>query len=452
MATLSRSHKIRLTPTPEQEEYFRRAAGVRRFVYNWGLQTWQEQYAQYKAGQRNKAPTANSLKKDFNAIRHQQFPFTEEVTKCVIEGAFDDLGKAFSHFFLKRAKYPKWKKKQKSRDSFYLSNDKFDFGDHWVQVPKLGDFVVGQRELHGEPITKRGNRKKALGKVNLSENFRYVTEHTPTEQEKPRHTRKYILSPHVKILGATIGREADWWFISIQVELELDFSPVTGSAVGIDLGFIRLATLSDGKEFENQKPLRHLLQQQRFLNKQLARREKGSKNWHKTKLKVARLHYRITCIREDSLHKISYELAETYGFMGMEDLNGAGMMRNHKRALSAVDASLGKLARYIQTKATRHGTIVQRVGRFFPSTKMCHKCGHLWHDITEKDRVYVCQNPECRWSGDRDWNAAITILIEALRLAWLSERISDEFTVSAVAGTGLDGDAKLSLWRQRKTG
>ncbi len=87
-----------------------------------------------------------------------------------------------------------------------------------------------------------------------------------------------MLSPTIKIQSATISREANWWYLSMQVDLAIDFGPIAGPAVGIDLGFIRLATLSTGKEFENQKPLRHLLLQQRYLNKQLARREKGSKN------------------------------------------------------------------------------------------------------------------------------------------------------------------------------
>ena len=206
MGILSRAHKIRLHPTPEQEEYFRRAAGVRRFTYNWGLKTWQEWYQEYTEGKRDKKPTALDLKKAFNAIRHAQYPFTDEVTKCVIEGAFDDLGKAFSNFFARRARYPKPRKKGKSTDSFYLANDKFTFGDHWVQVPKLGDFLVGQHEHQGEKVRRRGPMKKVLGMVNMAENFRYVQEHIPTENEKPRHTRKYVLSPQVKIIGATISR------------------------------------------------------------------------------------------------------------------------------------------------------------------------------------------------------------------------------------------------------
>lgn len=416
MATCIKAHKIRLHPTLEQAAYFRRAAGTRRFVFNWGLAHWQQQYAEYQAGKRDKPPTALDLKKHFNALRGQEFPWTYDVTKCVIEGAFDDLGKAFKHFFAGRARYPKFKKKGKSRDAFYLANDKFTLGDHRVQAPVLGDFLVKQREQHWESIRGRAKLKASLGWVNLAENLRYVTHHTPTANEKPRHTRKLVVSPRVKILGATIGREADWWYLSVQVEIAQDTRPVNGPAVGVDLGFLRLATLSDDTRFENQKPLRRLWGKVRYLCQQLARRQKGSKNREQTKRHLARLYHRIAAMREDSHHKISHYLAEHYGFIGLEDLHVRGMMKSHKRALSAADAALGKLARYIETKAGAHGTVVQRVSRWFPSTKRCHQC-HQEREITEAERIYVCFNPACGWEGDRDLNAALNILEEAVHLA-----------------------------------
>jgi putative transposase len=182
---------------------------------------------------------------------------------------------------------------------------------------------------------------------------------------------------------------------------------------------MRLATLSDDTRFENQKPLRHLLAQMRFLNQQLARRQQGSKNREKTKRKLARLHYRIRCLRDDLLHKMAHQITERYSFIGLETLNVRGMFQNRQRALSASDAALGRLARLIETKAQAHGTCVQRVGRFFPSTKRCHRCHHL-RDIAEDERTYVCFNPACGWTGDRDLNAALNILEEALRLASLN--------------------------------
>jgi putative transposase len=404
MPTTIKAHKIRLNPTPEQADYLRRAAGTRRFIYNWGLAQWQQQYAAYtterdtvpESERTRTPPSALDLKKQFNAIRERDFPWTYDVTKCVVEGAFDDLGKAYSNFFAKRAKYPRWKKKGKSHESFYLANDKFTVGDHWMQVPLLGDFIVRQREAGGQVITKRAQMKRRLGKINLTEKLRFSG----------------------KILGATIRCEAGWWFLSVQVEILTVPTPVTGPAVGIDVGFLRLATLSDDVRFENQKPLRRLLGQVRYLSQQLARQKKGSKNREQTKQKLAALHYRIRCLRDDILHKLSSFVAAHYRFIGLEDLNLRGMLKNHKRALSASDASLGKLVRFITTKAQAHGTTVQKVGRFFPSTKRCHRCHHE-REITENERTYICFNPACGWVGDRDLNAALNILEEALRLASL---------------------------------
>jgi putative transposase len=375
----------------------RRACGTRRFIFNWGLAEWQRHY---QAGEQ---PSALALKKLFNGLRGVEFPWTYDVTKCVVEGAFDDLGKAFANFFAKRAGYPQFKKKGRSQESFYLSNDKFTVGDQWVQVPVLGDFIVKQREAQGETVTKRAQLKRRLGKINLAEKLRFTVKTDKTS----------------KILGATIRCEAGWWFLSVQVEVQIAQTPVEGPPIGIDLGFMRLATLSDDTRFENQKPLRHLLAQVRFLNQQLARRQKGSKNREKTKRKLSRLHFRIRCLREDLLHKIAHTITERYSFIGLETLNVRGMFQNRQHALSASDAAIGRLAHLIETKAQTHGTPVQRVGRFFPSTKRCHRCHHV-REMAEDERTYVCFNPACGWVGDRDLNAALNILEEALRLSSLS--------------------------------
>ena len=132
-----KAHKIRLHPTPEQAKYFARAAGTARFVFNWALAEWK---TQYEAGSK---PNAMALKKQFNAIRREQFPWSYEITKCAVEGAFMDVAAAFKNFFEgrkagRKTGYPKFKSKKRSRQSFYLANDKFTVGDHWMDVPKLG--------------------------------------------------------------------------------------------------------------------------------------------------------------------------------------------------------------------------------------------------------------------------------------------------------------------------
>jgi transposase len=363
-----KAHKIRLHPTAEQAHYFARAAGTARFVYNWALAEWK---LQYETGGK---PHATALKKQFNAIRREQFPWSYEVTKCAVEGAFMDVAAAFQNFFAGRKAgrtvgYPTFKSKKRSRQSFYLANDKFTVGDHWITVPKLG-------------------------RVNMAEKLRFAG----------------------KILSARISKTADWWFVSITVEMP-DVVPVnTNPAVGIDVGLLRLATLSDGRRYENQRPLRHLLKKLRRLNKELARRTRGGKNWQKTRSKLGRLHYCIACLRTDLLHKLTTEVSQTSGLVAVEDLHVKGLLLNRCLSRAFSDAALGKLLDLLQSKVPRAGGRLVKVGRFYPSSQLCHLCGSRRADLTLDERIYVCSNPACSYIGDRDENASHNILQEAMRL------------------------------------
>src|SRR6058998_3709599 len=233
-----KAHKIRLNPTPEQAHYFAKAAGTARYTFNWAVAEWKRQY---EAGEK---PSALKLRTQFHALRREQLPWTYDVTKCAVEGAFRDVAVAFKNFFEGRKAgrkigYPLFKSKKRSRQSFYLANDKFTVGDHWIDVPKLG-------------------------RVNMAEKLRFSG----------------------KILSARISQTADWWFVSITVEMPDVVPENHHPPVGIDVGLNRLATLSDGRRYENQRPLRHLLNKLRRLNKELARRTKGGKNWQKTRSKL----------------------------------------------------------------------------------------------------------------------------------------------------------------------
>ena len=316
-----RAHRIRLNPTLEQANYFARAAGTSRFVWNWALAQWNRQYA---AGGK---PTAFKLKKQFNAIRREHFPWTWEVTKNASDQPFLELGKAFTAFFEglksgKRKGRPRFKSKKRSKASFYLANDQFELGDHRIWVPKLGW-------------------------VNMAENLRFKG----------------------RVTGARITKTADRWCVSIQVELP-DAIPVKRPpAIGIDVGLNRLATLSTGEGYENQAFLRTALKKLRQANKRLHRRVQGSKNREKARRQVARLHYRITCLRDDVLHKLTTRLAECYGMVGIEDLNLKGLLKNRTLARSFSDAALGKLLTMRASKVEQRGGQVIKVGRFFPGSQ-----------------------------------------------------------------------------------
>ena len=145
-------------------------------------------------------------------------------------------------------------------------------------------------------------------------------------------------------------------------------------------------------------------------------------------------------MREDVLHKLTTRLAICYGIIGVETLNLKALLKNRRLARSFSDASLGTLLRLLQAKGVERGGQVSKVDRFFPSSKTCHCCGWKWEDIQLSDRVFLCQNPDCAYfhfEQDRVYNAALTILREALRLIGLLDQ--------AVSGTGSDEDANLAV-------
>ena len=342
-----KAHKIRLNPTPEQGHYFARAAGTARFTYNWAVAEWQRQS---EAGGK---PSALALRTQFNAIKKDQFPWVYVVTKCAARGAFMDVAAAFKNFFEgrkagRKTGFPRFKSKKRSRQSFYLANDKFTVGDHWIDVPKLG-------------------------RVNMSEKLRFSG----------------------KILSARISKQASWWFVAITVEIPDEVPLNTSPPVGVDVGLHRLATLSDGRRYENQRPLAQQLKKLRRLNKELARRTQGGKNWLKTKDKLGRLHYEIACIRLDWLHKLTTQIAKTSGIVAVEDLHVKGLIRNRCLSRSFSDASVGTLLDLLESKVPRQGGMLLKVDRFFPSSQLCHCCGARKDDLELIDRVFVCPDPDC---------------------------------------------------------
>lgn len=365
-----RAHKIRLNPTSEQSEYLRRACGVSRFVFNWGLAAWRRQY---EAGEK---PSALRLKKQFNAIKRAQFPFVMDVLRDASNDGFEKLGKAFRNFFASvtgkrkgaRVGYPRFKSKKRSKPSFAMANDKFKVEGHSLYVPRLG-------------------------MVNMAEPLRF----------------------NGKIMSGVVSCVAGKWYVSITVAVEPP-APVAfdKQSVGIDLGVKTLATLSDGVEFENQKLLRAALQRLKALSRGLSRKQRGSGRWWKQKQKLGVFHQRIANRRADAIHKMTTTVARTYRIVGMEDLTVSGMVRNRRLALSLADVAFGEIARQMGYKKEWFGGVLQKVGRFYASSKTCSDCAHVNKDLKLADRQWTCAS--CGSLHERDWNAAQNIEEEALRL------------------------------------
>lgn len=347
------AHKIRLCPTPEQEEYFRKACGTARFTWNWALAEWDRQY---KAGEK---PTGQKLCKQFNAIKYKEFPWLKEVARDPHARPFINLNTAFRRFFKKLGRRPKFKKKG-GRDSFYVANDLFWVRGKTVRLPRIG-LVKTRQELRFDG----------------------------------------------KIMGATVSREADKWFISIQVDLGDYKKPRTGDGeVGVDLGIKAAATLSTGEQFFAPKPLAKSLKKLRRFQRSFSRMTKGSNRRNKQRTRIARLYAKIRNIRQDFLHKLTTKLCRENQAVVAEDLHVKGMVRNRRLARAISDIGFGEFLRQMEYKSPIYGAEFILADRFYPSSKTCSSCGKIKDDLKLCERTYRC---ECGLEIDRDLNAALNL-------------------------------------------
>ncbi|TAE20579.1 MAG: transposase [Candidatus Kapaibacterium sp.] len=354
-----RSHKITLNPNNKQRTYFAKACGVSRFAYNWALARWKERY---ETGEK---VSESALRKELNSIKREQFPWMLEVTKCAPQLAIMDLGEAFNNFFKKKTKFPRFKKKG-IRDSFELSNDQFKTDGKRLWIPNLGW-------------------------VRMRESVRFAG----------------------KAMKATVSRRADTWFVSITVET--DDIPKTSEnqaeakphVVGVDVGINALATLSDGRSIAGVKAHKHLLPRLRRQSQALSRKVVRSNNHRKAARRLARTHYRISCLREDCLHKLTTDLVQNYGVIAIEDLNVSGMVKNRRLARSLMDSSFGELRRQVEYKAALCGRTVVVAPQFFASSKLCSACAVKNDELRLGARTWQCAS--CATVHQRDLNAAYNL-------------------------------------------
>jgi len=360
------AHKIRLDPTNKQVTYFAKASGTARFAYNWALAEWKRQYGEWKLDNSLPKPSELSLLRQLNAVKREQFPWMMEVTKCAPQIAIMQLGDAFKNFWRGRAKYPKFRRKG-VHDRFAITNDQFTVSGKKIRIPKLGW-------------------------VRMKESLRFIG----------------------KILSATVSRIADRWYVSITVETDhIPMRPAENQGeVGVDLGVSALATLSTGEKVIGPKPHKALLSRLKRLSRRLSKKQDGSANRVKAKVRLARLHARIANIRKDALHKLTADLTRRFHTIAIEDLDVSGMMRNHRLARSIADMGFYEFRRQLMYKIERRGGLLIVVDRWFPSSKMCSVCGTVQDKMPLSIRQWSC--PDCGTFHDRDVNAARNILAHGL--------------------------------------
>ena len=204
-------------------------------------------------------------------------------------------------------------------------------------------------------------------------------------------------------------------FASVLVKQEIDPLEKTEKTIGIDVGIKEFLVQSDGAVVTNPKYFRKNQAKFKRMQRRLNKKKKGSSRRKKAKLKVAKLHQKTANQRDFFLHNVSTAIIKNYDIIGIEDLNVAGMVKNHKLAKSISDASFSKFKLMLEYKANWYGKKVVKIDTFFPSSKTCSSCGAIKQDLTLKDRVYECAC--CGLSMDRDHNAAINIKNEALRVS-----------------------------------
>jgi len=345
------AHDIRLVTTKAQEEYFRRACGTARFAWNWALAEWKRQY---EGGEK---PSGMALRALFNSIWREKFPWVGEVHRDCHSQPFANLQMAFDFFFKKTTGYPKFKKRG-GHDSFYLANDQFRLDGKKVRIPRLGW-------------------------IRTREALRFTG----------------------KVMGATVHRIADAWYISVQVDVGDYHRERTGNGVtGADLGLTTLVTLSTGEKIEGPKALAKAQKHLRRLHKSMDRKQKGSANRRKAIMRLSRAYARVTNIRSDALHKLTTRLCRENQAVGIEDLCVQGMLRNHHRSRSIRDASWGEFRRMLEYKSIIYGTDLRVADRWYPSSKTCSRCGAVKESLGLGERTFVCES--CGLSLDRDLNAA----------------------------------------------
>jgi len=219
-----------------------------------------------------------------------------------------------------------------------------------------------------------------------------------------------------RILSATVRRNPSGnYFVSLITETKVSELPKTGSAVGVDLGIKDLAILSDGTRYPNPRVFRTLEEKLAKAQRVLSRRKTGGANWHKARIKVARIHEKIANKRKDYLDKMSTEIVKNHDVIGMEGLSVKNMLQNGRLAKAISEAAWSQFKSMIEYKAKWYGKQVVITARNFASSQLCSSCGHKNKEAKNLGmREWEC--PACHTYHDRDINASINLKNEAVRL------------------------------------
>ena len=374
-----RAIKVRLYPNKMQEQELNKVLGCYRFVYNHMLARKQEAY-----NSENKSLSFKELSSYFyNVLRKdEQYAWLKEQNTQVMAQAIRQMDGAYQNFFKQGKGFPKFKRKKDKQSALFTKN----------AISTCNTFETKHISL----ITSLKNIKFCCSKL--------------------YHRRLQEFKDNIR--SATLSKSKSGnFFLSILMDIPqseyLKFKK-TGKQVGIDLGVKDFIITSDGEVFENKHFFKKEESKIKRLQKQLSKKQNGSNNRNKVRLKIAKVFERLTNKKESYIHFVVNKILKSYDVVFIEDLNVQGMLKNHHIAKAIQEVGFYRFKSILQSKALQNDKQVYLVDRFYPSSKTCSCCGYKKKGLKLSERNWTC--PECGEHHDRDINAARNILLEGKRL------------------------------------
>ena len=374
-----KSIKIRIYPNAVQKEFISKQLGCCRFIYNKLLDYKKTQYEQNK-----QSVSLSQLGKYLTNLKKQdEYLFLNDVYARCLNQTMMDLIKAYDNFFKQHNGYPKFKSKKDTKQSCRFPINVFNRPNYICNKIK-GNRITLIKQLKN--ILFKCSRKD---EIYLNENQKYIHSVTLTKTS----TNKY--------------------YLSILIDYNINQKDKLDTVIGLDLGIKDFIVDSNRNRYENKHFYKNKEQKLKKLQRQLSKKQNGSNNRNKLKIKLAKVHEKIRNQRLNYLHQITSKIVNENQIICIEDLNVNGMMQNHKLAKSIQELSLFEFRRQLEYKCRWYGRQLIIIDRFYPSSKLCHNCGYKNEALNLSDRKWIC--PVCGEVLDRDINAAKNILQEGLR-------------------------------------
>ena len=372
-----KTHKIALNPNRDQIAWFYQQCGYAKFAYNSALSDFKGELAS------DTFLSKNRLANRFNQ-KKKTFDWTEAQDQRAAKYAIDNLGQAVDNWVAKRAGFPKFKKRG-CKHSYTTDEQSVRMEGKRIKLPKMGWVKTFEAlRFHGKIVSVTISRTAHRWFASISVEVRPPIHRCPASSDF-----------------------VDWFASQVDIgtpqQMERSIYPI----IGIDVGISTLATLDNGRKYENPKPLRRYERKLAREQRKLSRKVFLSQNWYKQKRKVERLHYRIACIRGNAHHQATTDILKCASKISIETLQVTNLLKNRKLSKALSDAALGGFLEKLKTKAKSLGIPIVQADRFFASSKNCSRCGVKKEALTLSDRQYRCD--PCGMSIDRDVNAAINL-------------------------------------------